>query len=122
MTEQRIPFQAEQPKECARAERRASVRFLSGRQVYCQALAASTTHGWLGRFRDISRSGIALILSQRFAPGTLLIIELATKAGYVRRLPARVAHATLDTNGPWVLGCAFAATLSQQELQTFLGE
>jgi hypothetical protein len=119
--EQTAPFQSGHPK---RSERRAWVRFLSDQEVCCQPIAnltaAEMEFGWLGRVRDVSRGGIALILSRRFEPGTILTIELSIKAK--GRQLVRVVHATLETKGRWIIGCAFASILSEEELQTFLRE
>jgi hypothetical protein len=52
-----------------------------------------------------------------------LIIELSAKPkGLLRPLPARVVHATLEREGQWIIGCAFATTFNQEELQIFLRE
>jgi hypothetical protein len=104
----------------AETERRAWVRFRSEQDVACNTEEANT--GWLGRVRNISCSGIALLLRRRFEPGTDLNIELETKAGWPRRLSVRVIHATQDSNDRWIIGCAFATPLSREELQDFFTE
>jgi hypothetical protein len=38
------------------------------------------------------------------------------------RLTVRVVHATQDRNDRWVIGCAFAAPLSEEELQAVLAQ
>jgi hypothetical protein len=78
--------------------------------------------GWLGRVRDISVGGIALILRHRVERETELILELATTAGEVRSLPAQVVHVTQERDGCWIVGCAFESLLSEDELQSLLGE
>jgi hypothetical protein len=40
----------------------------------------------------------------------------------LRRLLVHVIHATPDTDGHWIIGCAFASALSPEELQSFLRE
>src|SRR6266404_8200274 len=116
MAEQTIPIQAAHPKKHLRTERRAWVRFPSAQEVCCQPMANLTTEeaeiGWLGRVRDVSLGGIALILSRRFEPGTVLIVELATKEE--GRQLVRVVHATPETKSRWVIGCAFASTVSEE--------
>jgi hypothetical protein len=53
-------------------------------------------------------------------PDTDLIIELETRAGELRCLPARVLQVTLGRDGCWITGCEFASTLSPEELESFL--
>jgi hypothetical protein len=59
----------------------------------------------------------SLGMTRRFEPGTALILDLSD-----RRLLAHVIHATRETNGRWIIGCAFDSALSQQELRAFLQE
>jgi hypothetical protein len=101
-------------------ERRAWVRLPSDGEVSCRL--EGTGNGWLGRIRDISQGGIALILRRQIQPETDLIVELATRAGEVRSLPARVVRVTLERDGCWITGCAFASTLSPEDLQALVRE
>jgi hypothetical protein len=107
-------------------ERRACVRFAREKDVTCQPVTPLRTHpestAWMGRVRDVSPAGIGLNMSRRFEPGSELIVELAGGPDGVLRLPARVVHATLEENGCWIIGCAFATPLSQEELQDFFTE
>ena len=124
MVEQTIPFQAELETVPA-TERRAWVRMPKDQQVSCQPLAASTTEesetAWLGTVRDISAGGVALVLNRRFEPGSLLIIDLSAKTKTASQpRPVRVVHATTERKGRWIIGCAFASPLSQEELQSIL--
>ena len=105
-----------------RVERRTWVRLRSDREVLCRQLARTPQSGWLGRVRDISRGGMSFILRRQILPGTELLVELATKAGELRRLPVQVVHTRLERDGSWITGCAFASTLSSGELQSFLLE
>jgi hypothetical protein len=123
MAEQVLPVQTENAKNGSSTERRAWVRFRSEqdiicqRDIMCQQEEANT--GWLGRVQDVSVSGIALDLRRRFQPGTALNIELASKADGSRRFVVHVVHATQQLNGRWVMGCAFAEPLSEQQLRDF---
>ena len=102
----------------AERERRAWVRLPSDREASFRAGADTT--GWLGRVRDISQGGIALVLRQKFDLGTDLFIDLATNAGEVRSLAAQVVRVTLERDGCWITGCEFASTLGVDDLQTFV--
>lgn len=119
MAEQTIPSPTEQPV-APRTERRAWIRFRSEQEISCQPDEVNTA--WLGKVQDVSPGGIALILRRRFEPGASLSIELTTQGDWPRRLVARVVHATQEMDGRWIVGCAFARPLSEQELQTLLGE
>jgi len=61
-------------------------------------------------------------MSRSFEPETVLIIELSAKPQAARPLTARVVHSTPDPSGRWIIGCAFARALSQEELRAFLEE
>jgi hypothetical protein len=119
MAEQTIPFQKER-QDTAKNQRRAWLRFRSEQDVACTKEETNT--GWLGRVRDISSGGMALTSKQRFEPGTVLMVELETRAGWPRRLFVQVIHATQDREDRWIIGCAFASPLSEEELRKLLEE
>jgi hypothetical protein len=78
---------------------------------------------WLGTVRDVSPGGIAVILERRFEPGTILIVEASENPNTApESRPVRVCHATPETDARWIIGCAFAWPLGQEELRRFLGE
>jgi hypothetical protein len=108
------------PNREAKAERRVWVRIATGREVRCQPLAAK---GSLGRLRDISVCGLALLLRRFFAPGSLLIIELSDKANRgAHAFPVQVVHVTPEAKRLWIIGCEFLRPLNNGELQTLLAE
>jgi hypothetical protein len=121
MAKRTISVAAEHGKKQPMAERRAWVRFSSNQQASCRPMSLATEElGWPGEIRDVSQGGIALILSRRFEPGAVLVVELSSKAGESCRHIVRVIHATPETNGRWIVGCAFVNTLSEEELQAFI--
>jgi PilZ domain len=103
---------------------RAWVRIPSDGEACCQPLTTADAEeaktGWLGRIRDASPGGIALLLKQRFELGTVLSVEIATRPEGRPHHLVRVVHATPAKKGDWLIGCAFANPLSQEELQNFL--
>src|SRR5215471_12765938 len=107
------------PKNRA-TDRRAWIRMPKDQQVTCQPMADTGTEdpatAWIGTVRDISAGGITVILARHFEPGTSLIVDLSTdsKAPSQPR-PVRVTHATAHGKGYWIIGCAFASPLSQNE-------
>jgi hypothetical protein len=124
MVEQVIPAHSENPESSRKVERRAWVRFAKNEAVWCDPVRPSANYeldtAWMGRVRDISRTGIGLILRKRFEPGTALRIELSESPKLLRQLLVRVVHATPDKKGRWTIGCTFECPLSQEELQIFL--
>jgi hypothetical protein len=123
VAQQTVPVRSGNFKRRPKEERRASVRFSTDGEIWCHGKGspkAKRDPAWLGKVRDISITGIGLSMSRRFEPGTALIVELRPRA--LRRLEVHVIHATPDADGHWTIGCMFDRALSQQELQTFLGE
>jgi PilZ domain-containing protein len=105
-----------------KAERRVSVRFQSNAKGHCQSVSLQRESAWEAIVRDISCSGIGLLLPRRFERGTLLTIELTeTTAGQTRLLLVRVVHATPQPEGNWLLGCALTNSLTEDEVQLLSG-
>jgi PilZ domain len=101
-------------------ERRRASRHSSDMETTCQPVGSRDSATWDGWCRDISTSGIGLILSRRFEPGTLLAIDVENPAqGVSYNVLARVIHATAQEDGTWRLGCAFARELAEEDLQPF---
>lgn len=76
---------------------------------------------WAATIRDLSVSGIRLVLRRRFEPGAGLAIELpATDSCPASTVLARVVHARSQGDGSWALGCKFVSPLSDEELATLL--
>jgi hypothetical protein len=122
MAEQTVASQTANPP-FRQIDRRAWVRFPKNEEIWCHPVSSSVKENldtaWMGRVRDISRTGIGLSLRQRFDPGTALIIELSHRPKVLRHLFVHVAHATEET-GRWIIGCTFDCPLSAEELEIFL--
>jgi PilZ domain len=72
--------------------------------------------------RDISMTGIALLVKEPLRPGSVLVISLQNQAlRLTRLLPIRVMHATQTPDDGWILGCQFVRKLTYPELQALLG-
>jgi PilZ domain len=122
MTEHSINVPNGHIKPRPETERRAWVRFAIGDEVCCQPLPASTAAetrtGWLGKLRDISPGGLALLLHRFFTPGSLLIVELSDKAERgACSFPVQVVHVSPEGKRRWIIGCEFIRPLSEEELQ-----
>lgn len=118
MAEQIIPFPTGNQHKSWKIERRARVRIHS--EEHAVWIMEEADSALLGIVRDISSGGMALILRQWLEPGTVLIVELETKAGQPRRVPVHVRHSTEDANDRWIIGCTFASPLTEKELRDFL--
>ncbi len=76
---------------------------------------------WPATVLDISCGGFQLLLSRRFEPGTLLVVDVHDPAGQATRmLVARVARVTTLTRGRWIHGCAFSVPLTPEDLESLL--
>jgi hypothetical protein len=125
MTENRVAASDGHVTHQPGMERRARVRFLQSQDVYCQPKPFSSADGqptgWLGKLWNISAGGLALVVNQRFEPGTVLAIELGVNRA-VGSIVARVVHTTVSTGGRWIIGCQFLQPLSEEDLHTLLAE
>jgi hypothetical protein len=72
-----IEVRGESVTTTGKQERRVSVRLQSGAKGSCQSLSKQREVGWEATLRDISCTGIGLLLPRRFEPGTLLAVEIA---------------------------------------------
>jgi len=113
-------------------DRRASVRYAVGVGSSCTIntsvfdsdpnLPPDATAVWALVVRDVSTSGIGILLARRCEAGTELLIELMTEANQVTRsLPVRVVRVRRDTLGHWVHGCEFLSPLDPPGLTAVLG-
>jgi hypothetical protein len=101
-------------------ERRVAVRYPGNTDAACRAYSpsAGVYTAWV---RDISATGVALLISCEFEPGALLTLELENSdRGVSRVLQARVVHALeVPPAGRWLHGCAFESPLTDEELHAF---
>jgi hypothetical protein len=103
------------------AERRAWVRFPCDLESACHPLAGTQSLQWPGKVCNLSRGGIALALGRRFEVGTVLAIDVQGKLAETgANVLARVVHVKVQSDGSWLLGCAFTKPLSEDDLQKLL--
>jgi hypothetical protein len=92
-----------------------------GVEAFCRSVAAVKDDPWPARVRDISSGSIGLLLTRRFEPGTLLVIELEKKEQSLSHtLVGRVVHAAQSNNGGWMVGCTLANKIAEDDLQALL--
>jgi hypothetical protein len=106
----------------APGDRRAAVRYACELETSCRSVAGSREVPWPARVRDISLTGICILVSRRFEPGTLLAVDLQNAAAELpSTLIGRVVRVNRQADGDWALGCVFATPLSEEELHTLTG-
>ncbi len=98
-------------------ERRSRERIPCTRAPMVRVLARPSFQSFRAIVRDVSASGIGLVLTRCFEPGTLLAIQMQTsQAGFSGILTAQVKHATPQPGGLWLLGCSLSRNLSEEEV------
>jgi serine/threonine protein kinase len=76
---------------------------------------------WKGQICNLSVSGIGVLLSRRFEPGSVLIVDLASSNGETkRRREMRVVRVSRHREGGWFVGGALTEKLSKEELRLLL--
>lgn len=100
-------------------DRRACVRYASRQKGTCRALAAEKKWQWTATVRDVSATGIGLVLNRRFEPGTVLRVRLPGRSGR-RFYLVRVVRVQAQSARKWVVGCVFPRRLSDDEVATLL--
>jgi hypothetical protein len=104
-------------------DRRLYVRRLASMQATCRPADDIDHSSFIARVRDISRSGVGLLLPGPIDSGTLLSIDFPAIEG---RAPytvlATVLHVASVPNGEWAAGCVFACELSEDDVQSFVSQ
>jgi hypothetical protein len=85
-------------------------------RVECSETTRCQTTGltFWARVKDVSKSGLGLVLCQKISVGTLVT---ATPWRTAKALRAKVGHCTQITAGSWLAGCEFNTALSDDELE-----
>ena len=116
------PFSLPSTNNCAamHSERRVAVRYPGHPEATCQAYAPAAGVYSAG-VRDISATGVALLIGSEFQPGSLLTLELEnTEQGVGCFVRARVIHVIeVPPEKRWLHGCAFERPLTRAELHAF---
>jgi hypothetical protein len=90
----------------------------------CTPLAGPHDSGpsWSGKVQDISLGGVGLVLTRRFEAGTVLSLELESRATRTtQRFLVRVVRVLPAPDHQWLLGCMLLSRLSQEKLSALLG-
>ena len=117
MPEQVTPGQAEQVNVPPSQESRSRVRHRCKIEPQQNGWGYFSELGWPTEIRDVSATGIGMLVRRRFEPGAVLFVHLTSTVDHSARLLAIiVAHVTETEDGHWILGCTFSRTLSNSEL------
>jgi hypothetical protein len=101
-------------------ERRAEPRYPCSLTVGCEPVAGKGQEPWGAEVRDISASGIALIVERRFEPGTILVVMPPEQFETPASLLARVVRAQAYGSGRWIIGCKLVNRLGEDDLRGLL--
>jgi hypothetical protein len=105
------------------ANRRLYVRHVAGAATVRQPVATWTTEQlkWEAHIRNVSRSGIGLILPRRVGRGTRLAIDIPGANGASpHTVLARIVRVLEEPDTCWFVGCTFVSELSDEELQALV--
>jgi PilZ domain-containing protein len=103
-------------KEC-----RAHVRFAHALRSTCRPLGREGGTAWTARARDVSRSGIALVMEREVKVGTVLVVALDGLSGrFTRPILMRVVRVRRELSKGWLVGCTFVTPLSDHEVEAML--
>ncbi|MFL5244677.1 MAG: hypothetical protein ACJ8FY_21455 [Gemmataceae bacterium] len=109
------------PSVSSEVDRRGAERFACDSDLVCRIIEPLKYRSNQVGIRDISRTGICLLLSSQFQTGTELAIELENhRLRFTHRLPIRVQHNGIQLpNESWLHGCAFGKVLPKEVLEVF---
>jgi serine/threonine protein kinase len=113
---------AKQPASATgKSNRRAAKRFPSQMQGFCETVQGKKGGCWEVLIQDVSADGVGLVVSRRFEPRTVLLLELnPTAESPGRRLLVRVVRSTPLQRRRWLLGCDFGVRLNDEEVRSLL--
>ena len=104
-----------------RSDRRATIRFTSGKECPCQALSSEKDMRWPAEVKDVSADGIGLLMNRRFEPRTVLTLEIPARGQVAaHRLLVRVVRVQAMPKRRWLVGCIFAMRLGEEEVRTMI--
>jgi hypothetical protein len=100
---------------------RAWVRFPCNIETVCYSAETSPGEQVAARILNISAGGVGLLAPCEFGHSTILHVNLPGGAGKPpRKVLVRVVQAREQGNGDWFLGCEFADTLGDAEMNQLL--
>lgn len=103
-------------------DRRAHPRFATEIVTTCRPVTDGKEHRAI--IRNVSRSGVNLLLDQDLIPGTMVRVEVPHLANstHTVTLLACVMNVSVVSENQWSCGCMFSLELSDEELAIFGGQ
>jgi len=113
---------SQDPAKPAGAERRRSFRHGPERaETFTHLRAVVEGYASQAGIRNISASGISLILDPWIEPETVVTVQLQHRGRmFSCRVPVRVVYLVERPDGDWILGGAFDRKLEGEELRALL--
>jgi hypothetical protein len=104
-------------------ERRASARHRPPRPPLVRYLIRPSFQCGRAFLRDLSRYGLALLVTRPLEPGMVLFVQLrgSRRGGTCTQL-ARVVHVTEQSPGRWLAGCELTCPLTDEQLRLSLAD
>jgi PilZ domain len=98
---------------------RKATRYRCGLATLCHVTLPDNGGRYEAWAADLSETGIGFFMNATLEPGTPVVLRLKGSAGDLIR-QAQVAHATLQLDGTWCIGCHFAEPLELALLDQLL--
>jgi hypothetical protein len=99
------------------AERRAAPRLPSTLKLTCYPVGGGLMERRQARIRNVSRTGVGLVVDRAWPVGTTLLIELPAVEEAVKTVRVKVIHSTPQMGGMMLVGCSFENQLTDAEVQ-----
>jgi len=97
------------------SERRVATRHASTLRIACYPAGGGLAERRTARVRNVSKSGVGLVLDRSWQPGQAVVLELPLGEG-VRLTRARVVHSTSQPGGCFLVGCTFDQPLGDADV------
>lgn len=121
MTFQHVSLQLDENGQPRWANRRVTVRYHCAPATTGKILAADQQHVLRAWILDLSKGGAGLLLPRSLKIGQIITLQIVSPAqGDRREFAARIAHATQQRSGEWMIGCEFLSPLSTDQLDDLL--
>jgi hypothetical protein len=93
-------------------------------EISCEAASAGAPRSvYPAAVRDVSASGIGLVVSEAIPRGALVTIHLCNpEEGVVFSKTLRIKYARTDPTGSWSIGGSFDKQLTKKEMKRLLHE
>jgi len=99
-------------------ERRNALRHPCGVEINCQPIVLVRSEPWPVVLRDVSSTGVGLVIDYPVPPGTFMAVQLGGSAR--KNLRVQVVAIRQQEDDTWLLGCTFGRELKPDQLRALL--